>query len=340
MFRSSGSSPDLSCITYISAFRAPLQELNNLNSNQVHALRACSVLAIPPPTERMPPSGGFPKDLSELNLSGWAALVQDVAAGLRAVPPNLNLDVGLPAMVLLQLLEATTGVGFCHFCCRPSPRCKCMGAYQQAPTETWSQVVEQTPGCGVVASSGGMTTPSTTTAGMPGYVVPPPGLILPDFSNWSLPPPEIPPSRGLPVAPQGLPGIGRSEMIKSTVGRHARAQLAVGPQAPGQRAPAPPMSAPSAPQVAPPLRQPRPSQAATPYQQAVQPLGKSTGRGVTVDSPSDRAAPMAGQTTQDRGRQQTRGRGDRGQSASHPGGAQGATSNVPSTTTLEVTPPQ
>ena len=48
---------------YISAFQAPLQELNNLNSNQVHALRACSVLAIPPPTERKPLSGGFPKDL-------------------------------------------------------------------------------------------------------------------------------------------------------------------------------------------------------------------------------------------------------------------------------------
>ena len=241
---------------YISAFRAPLQELNNLNSNQVHALWACSVLAIPPPTERMPPSGGFPKDLSELNLSGWAALVQDVVAGLRAVPPNLSLDVGLPAMVLLQLLEAITGVGFCQFCCHPSPRCKCMGAYQQALTETWSQVVEQTPGCGVAASSGCITTPSTTTAEMPGYVAPLPGLTFPDFSNWSLPPPEIPPSRGLPVAPQGLPGIGRSEMIKSTVGRHARVQLVVGPQVPGQRGLVLPMSVPHAPQVAPPLHQP------------------------------------------------------------------------------------
>ena len=71
-----------------------------------------------------------------------------------------------------------------------------MGAYQQAPTETWSQVVEQTPECGVAASSGGMTTPSTTTTGMPGYVAPPLGLTLPDFSNWSLPPLEIPPTQG------------------------------------------------------------------------------------------------------------------------------------------------
>ena len=81
---------------YISTFQAPLQELNNLNSHQVHALRACSVLAIPPPMERTPPSGGFPKDLSELNLLGWAALIQDMAAGLQAVPPNLVHDVALP----------------------------------------------------------------------------------------------------------------------------------------------------------------------------------------------------------------------------------------------------
>ena len=153
---------------YISAFQALLQELSTLNPHQVHALWACSVLAIPPPTERMPPPGGFPMDLSELNLLGWAALVQDVVAGLQAVPPNLAHDVGLPAMVLLQLLEATTGVGFCHFCCHLGSWCKCMGAYQQAPPKTWYQIVEQTPGYGVTASSGGMTTPSTTAAGMPG----------------------------------------------------------------------------------------------------------------------------------------------------------------------------
>ena len=208
----------------------------------MHALWACLVLAIPPSTERMPPSGGFPKDLLELNLSSWADLIQDVAAGLRVVPPNLSLEVGLPMMVLLQLLEAITGVAFYHFCCHLKPQCKCIGAYQQAPTETWSQVVEQIPGHGVAASSGGTTTPSTTTMGMPGYVMPPPGLTLPDFSNWSLPPPEISPSRGLPVASEGLPDIGRSDMIRNAVGRHARAQLAAGIQAPGQQALAPPMS--------------------------------------------------------------------------------------------------
>ena len=212
-----------------------------MNSHQVHTLWACSVLAIPPPTERTPPLGGFPMDLSELNLLGWAALVQDVVAGLQVVPPNLIRDVGLPVMVLLQLLEVTTRVGFCHFCCHPSSQCKCMGAYQQAFPETWSQIVEQTPGYGVTASSGGMTTPNTTAAGMPGYVAPLPGLTPPDFSNWSLPPPEVPLSRGLPMASQGLPGIGRSDMIRSAVERHARVQWVQGPWAPAQWAQVPPI---------------------------------------------------------------------------------------------------
>ena len=116
--------------------------------------------------------------------------------------------------------------------------------------------MEQIPGYGVAASSGGTTTPSTTTMGMPGYVRPPPGLTLPDFSNWSLPPPETPPSRGLPTASEGLPGIGMSDMIRNAAGRHARVQLVVGLWTPGQWAPAPPMSVPSPPQVAPPLHQP------------------------------------------------------------------------------------
>ena len=176
---------------YISAFRAPLQELSTLSLAQIHTLRACSLLAIPPPPERVPPQGGFPMDLLELNLSGWAALVQDVAAGLQVLPPNLGHDMGLPAVALLQLLETLTGLGYCHYCCHLGSRCTCMGAYQPAPSQSWSQIVEQTPGYGVTAS-GGMTTPSTTVAGMSGYVAPPPDLTPPDFSSWRLLPPEAP----------------------------------------------------------------------------------------------------------------------------------------------------
>ena len=261
----------------------------------------------------MPPPGDFPSDLSELNLSGWAALVQDMVAGLQVVPPNLSRDMGLPAVALLQLLEAATGVDFCCYCCHPGSCCKCIGAYWPTPPpESWSQIAEQTPGYGVTASSGGMITPSTTAAGMPGYVVPLLGLTPPDFSSWSLPPPEVPLSWGLPTASQGLPGIGRSNMIRGTVERHARVQWALGPWASAQGAQVLPMSVLHTPQGAPPIHQPPPSQAATPYQQAVQPPGKSTGRGVTFDSPTDKAAPTGGQTTEDHRRQKTRGWGDSG----------------------------
>ena len=166
----------------------------------------------------------------------------------------------------------------------------------------------------MTASTGGPTTPDTAPTEVPEHGAPPPGLPLLDFTNWNLPPPEAPPTRGLLLAPVGQPGIGRSDVIRQAVGPWALA---------------PPMTVPCTPQVAPPLHQPWPSHPATLYQQAVQPPRRSMERGVATGVPSDRAAPTATQPTQDRGRQQARGRGVRGQSASHPGGAQGTTAMFP-----------
>ena len=115
----------------------------------------------------MVPQGGFLTDLSELNLLGWAALVQDVVAGLQALPPRLSHDLGLQVVALLQLPEVATGVGLCCHCCNPRPCCSCMGASQAAPPTLWSQVVEQTPGYGATSFSGGVTTQSTSMGGMP-----------------------------------------------------------------------------------------------------------------------------------------------------------------------------
>ena len=193
---------------YISAFRAPLQELSAMSPAQTHTLRACSFLVIPPPPDRIPMQGGFPMDLSELNLSGWAALVQDVVVGLQALPPNLSHGIVLPAVALLQLLETSTGLGFCHYCCHVGSRCTCMGANQLTPPQSWSQIVGQTPGYGVTASSGGMTTPSTTAVGMSGYVTLPLGLPPIDFSSWRLPPPEAPHLGDYPQLHQAYLGLG------------------------------------------------------------------------------------------------------------------------------------
>ena len=186
---------------YINAFRAPFQELPSLSPQQIYTLWVCSLLAIPPPIGRTVPQGGFPTDLTELNLSGWANLVQDTVAGLQALPPRLSLDLGSQVIALLQLLEAATGVGFCRHCCHPRPRCTCTGASQPAPPTPWSQIVQQPPGYGVTSSSGGVTNPSTSMGGMPGYVAPPPGLTPPDFSIWSIPPQEAPLPPGILAYP-------------------------------------------------------------------------------------------------------------------------------------------
>ena len=227
---------------YISALQAPLQELSLA---QVHAMRACSLLVIPSPKEREHPPRGFLKDLSDLNLSSWASLVQDVASGLLVPPPNLGSDVSLPAVALLELLEKTTGWVYCCFCYHLGSRCACMGAFPPS----WNQVVGESPGCRVTASSGGMTTPGTPAAGMSGYLPPTPGLPPIDFSKCRLPPPETLASRGA-TAPPNLHGVGRSTGLRGT------AKRIVGARRPGrlaQRMPVPPTSTPYTSQTIPPL---------------------------------------------------------------------------------------
>ena len=181
-------------------------------------MRACSLLVIPPPKESQPPPGGFPKDLSDLNLSSWASLVQDVTSGLLVPPPNLGSEVSLPAVALLYLLKKTTGWVYCHFCYHLGSRCACMGAFPPS----WSQVVGESPGCGATASSGGMTAPGMPAAGMSGYLPPPPGLPPIDFPKWRLPPPEAPASSGA-TAPPNLPGVRRSAGLRGTAKRIAGA---------------------------------------------------------------------------------------------------------------------
>ena len=204
--------------------------------------------------------------------------------------------------------------------------------------------MDQSPGYGATASSGGMTAPSTTAVGMSGYVPPPPGLPLIDFSNQRLPPPEALASRGLPVAPPSLPGVGRSFNLRGMAKRIVGAQMAQCPGGLAQQMPAPATSVPCTPQTAPPLHQPPPGwpatsapcalqmvlplhqlppgRPATPYQQVVQLPKKPAGRGVAADAPTDKTAPVGGTCAQNHGRSSTRGWGGGGRPASHPRGMQ------------------
>ena len=140
-----------------------------------------------PSTGRVAPQGGFPTDLMRINMSDWATLVQDMVASLQALPPKLSNCLGAQVVNLLQLLEAATGVGFCHHCCNPEPHCRCVEVPQSAPPMSWSQNLEQTPGYGTAASSAGVTILSTSLGGMSGLVPPPPGLsIWNPFQGWHL----------------------------------------------------------------------------------------------------------------------------------------------------------
>ena len=293
---------------------------------QINALRACSLLIIPPPKERVPPPGGFPMDLSDLNLSSWAGLVQDVASGLLVLPPNLGSSMGLPAVALLELLEKATGWGYCRYCCHLGSRCICMGAYSPAPTPSWSQVVDQSPGYGVTTSSGGMTIPSTTAAGKSGYIPPPPGLPPIDFSNWRLLPPEALASRGLPTAPPSLPGVGRSVNLRGTAKRIVGTQMVQRPDGLAQWMLTLPTPLPCMPQMALPLHQPPPGWPAMSYQQVVQLPEKPAGRGVAADAPTDKTTPVGSACAQDRRRPSTRGWGGSSQSTSCPRGVLGKAS--------------
>ena len=289
---------------YISAFLAPLQELSLA---QVHALRACFLLVIPPPKEGGPPPGGFPKDLSDLNLSSWAGLVQDVTSGLMAPPSTLGSEVSLAAVALLDLLEKATRWVYCRFCYHLGSRCTCMGAFLLS----WSQVVGESLGCGATASSGGLTTPGMPTTG---YLPPPPGLPPIDYSKWRLPPPEALAFQGATAPPQ-LSGVGRSAGLWGTAKRIA------GVPCPGglaQRMPALPPSTLCVPQMA-PVQQPHPGGLATPYQQAVQLPKRPMGRGVIADTPIGKTAPIGG-TSQDHGRPAVRGQGHGSHSVSCPRG--------------------
>ena len=136
--------------------------------------------------------------------------------------------------------------------------------------------------------------------GMPGYMVPPPGLTPPDFSMWSIPPQEVPPPPGLPVSLLYRSPVGRATSLRAAIDRQAQALRATAPQAPmlpTSMSPAPP---PQTPQMVPPLCQPLPSSGswpATPYQQVVQLPSKPKGRGVTFDSSADKLAAIGSQDT-------------------------------------------
>ena len=130
---------------YVGAFRALFQDLR-LTPPQQHALRVCSLLAIPPPPpgqEALP--GGVPEDLSQDNLSTWADTVQDVAAGMIVPQPGTDQIIFPQLVEVLTLLESVSRVAFCRQCYLPGSACRCLGSCSTTSTASttgplWSDI--------------------------------------------------------------------------------------------------------------------------------------------------------------------------------------------------------
>ena len=239
----------------------------------------------------------------EINLSDGASLVQDVAGGLQALPHGLSNCLDPEVITLLQQLEVVTQVRFCRLCYHLDTNCRCAGVPPSTPLTSWSQIVEWTLGYGTTASSGGVTTPSTSLGGMSRLAPPPPGISIWDTFPWKAPIPKQP-----VTTPSYRPPIGRGEWLKATLSMRGLV-----PQVP--------QIAPAICQL-PPLSRGRP---AAPYQQVVQPPSKTLGLRVTFDSSASKPAPTGSRGIDVCRRQVSRGRDDDNQPASRPrGGRKGS----------------
>ena len=194
---------------YVGAFRAPFQDLH-LTPPQEHALRACSLLAIPP----LPPGqevllGGVPEDLSQDNLSSWAETVQDVAMGMIAPRPEMSLTI-LPQIVeVLTILESVSRVTFCRQCYLPGSTCRCLGGSFTTSTASttgpsWSEIADPT------------FSPNSASGGGAGSVLPYGSLAMAGGSIWDPSPVDYPRLPGAPTAiRQPRPPGGRASLLES-----------------------------------------------------------------------------------------------------------------------------
>ena len=195
---------------YVGAFRAPFQDFR-LTPPQEHALRACSLLAIPPPPpgqEALP--GGVPEDLSQDNLSTWADTVQDVAAGMIAPQPETSQTIFPQVVEVLTLLESVSRVAFCRQCYLPGSACRCLGGSSTASTAStagpsWSDIAD--PTFGPNSASAGRGAGSALPYGSPATA---------GGSIWDLPSADFPRLPGAPAAIcQPRPPAGRASHLES-----------------------------------------------------------------------------------------------------------------------------
>ena len=126
---------------YITLFEAPFVA-SKLEGCESQALRASSLMAIPPPPPGFQPLPGAPLvDLAGQNLVQWADCVQEVASHMR-LPPHVAVECPASDMIeVLNRLEDMTRVRYCRHCFGVGRQCRCSVMPHQAPgttTSLWS----------------------------------------------------------------------------------------------------------------------------------------------------------------------------------------------------------
>ena len=123
---------------YVTLFEAPFQA-SVLSDNENNALRASSLMAIPPlPPGSQPLAGYATADLMGNNLTQWASDVQEVASYMRW-PPEAAVRCPIVDMIgVLNWLEGLAGVRYCRMCFGIGSACQCSAAPHQVsgPTAT------------------------------------------------------------------------------------------------------------------------------------------------------------------------------------------------------------
>ena len=150
---------------YVTLFEAPFQA-SVLTDRESNALRAGSLMAIPPPPPGSQPlAGSFMIDLPDMNLLQWASQVQEVASYMRW-PPEAAVSCPQADMVgVLDRLEGLTRVQYCRCCFGLGQRCQCSAVCHQAPGPTaplWTPPTESY----VTMASSTETTASTSATGV------------------------------------------------------------------------------------------------------------------------------------------------------------------------------
>ena len=149
---------------YVTLFEAPFQA-SVLSDSENNALRASSLMAIPPPPPGSQPlARSTAVNLMGHNLTEWASDVQEVASYMRW-PPEAAVRCPLVDMIsVLNRLEGLARVRYCRSCSGVGSGCQCSTAPRQfsgptaalwaPPTLSYSAMVSSTE-----------TTASTSTAG-------------------------------------------------------------------------------------------------------------------------------------------------------------------------------